>query len=94
MIISFADKETARIFSGEVSRKFPADIQRRAALRLASIDFAENIEDLRNPPSSHLERLIGNRNGRYSIRINNQYRICFVWNLQNNAEEVEIVDYH
>ena len=94
MILSFACRETRKIFEGEVSRAFPADIQRRTARKLASIDFAPTIEDLRTPPSNHLERLVGKRKGMYSIRINDQYRICFVWTMESNAEDVEIVDYH
>ena len=70
------------------------DIQRCAMLKLASIHIAQSINDLRVPPFNHLEKLSGNRQGQYSIRINNKYRICFMWAEDNNAENVEIVDYH
>ncbi|MDR0803561.1 MAG: type II toxin-antitoxin system RelE/ParE family toxin [Rickettsiales bacterium] len=94
MITTFADKETRKIFTGEVSLEFPASIQRRAARKLAAIHFAVNIEDLRVPPSNNLEKLKGDRTGQHSIRINDKYRICFVWTRMNNAEQVEITDYH
>ncbi len=94
MIKSFACSETENIFCGFISKKIPADIQRRAALKLAAIDVAPILSDLRVPPSNHLEKLSGNRAGQYSIRINEKYRICFEWGDDNNALNVEIVDYH
>lgn len=94
MIKTFADTDTENIFKGLVSKRMPNDIQRRAALKLAAIDVAPMLSDLRVPPSNHLEKLSGNRAGQYSIRINEKYQICFVWLDNGNAENVEIVDYH
>ncbi|GHT65208.1 plasmid maintenance system killer protein [Spirochaetia bacterium] len=93
MIKSFNDKETEKIFNGMVSKRLPQDIQARAFNKLTAIHAAGVIEDLRIPPSNHLEALKGDRKGQYSIRINDQYRVCFYWN-DDNAENVEIVDYH
>ena len=93
MILSFRCRETAKIFDGQVSRKFPQDIQTRAFNKLAAIHASLNLDDLKFPPSNHLEQLKGNRSGQYSIRINDKYRICFIWN-ESNAEDVEILDYH
>lgn len=93
MIKSFNCRETDKIFNGERSRKFPADIQKRAFQKLAMLDAAEHIDDLRIPPSNMLETLSGDRKGQWSIRINHKYRICFVWN-ENEANNVEIVEYH
>ncbi len=93
MIKSFNDKETEKIFNGEHSKKLPTNIQERAFRKLTMLDAAENIDDLRIPPSNMLETLGGKRKGQWSIRINQQYRICFVWN-ENEANNVEIVDYH
>lgn len=93
MIKSFKCKETEKIFNSLFSKKIPHDIQRRAFIKLRSIDSAESIEDLKNPPANFLEQLQGNRLGQYSIRINKQYRICFEW-VNNDALNVEIVDYH
>ncbi|MCL2845087.1 MAG: type II toxin-antitoxin system RelE/ParE family toxin [Chitinivibrionia bacterium] len=93
MIKSFKDRETKKIFDGEHSKKFPTEIQLRAMVKLDFLDRSTNISDLRQPPSNHLEKLSGNRKGQYSIRINNQYRICFVW-INNSAESVELTDYH
>ncbi len=93
MIRSFADKETEKIFGREFSKKLPSDIQRSARRKLEVLDAAGNINDLRIPPSNRLERLKGNRSHQHSIRINNQWRICFEWR-DENAYEVEIVDYH
>lgn len=77
MILSFADKETEKIFEQKFSKKLPQSIQRIALRKLIMIDNAENINDLRIPPANHLEQLSGDREGQYSIRINNQFRICF-----------------
>jgi proteic killer suppression protein len=93
MIKSFNCKETEKIFNSIFSKKLPHDIQRRAMIKLHMIDTAEDITDLRVPPANFLEQLQGDRAGQYSIRINQQYRICFIWN-NNNAYDVEIVDYH
>ncbi len=93
MIKSFNCKETEKIYNGNFSKKLPQDIQRRALIKLHSLDVAEDINDLLVPPSNKLEQLLGDRKEQYSIRINNQYRICFCW-IENNAFDVEIVDYH
>lgn len=93
MIRSFASKETERLFRRQRSKKLPHDIQRRARSKLEILAAAESIEDLRLPPSNHLEKLSGSRAGQYSIRINNQWRLCFEW-LDGDAYDVEIVDYH
>lgn len=93
MILSFACKETERIWQGVQSRKFPATIQDRALLKLRLLDVTKNVQDLGVPPSNHLEVLKGDRKGQMSIRINKQWRICFVFE-NGDAHEVEIVDYH
>lgn len=93
MIQSFKDKEAQRIFHRERSRKLPHDIQKVALRKLRMLNRAANINDLRVPPANRLERLKGARADQYSIRINDQWRICFVWNA-GDAFEVEIVDYH
>ena len=93
MIKSFKSKETEKIFNGKFSKKLPHDIQRRALIKLHSIDVAEDIADLRIPPSNNLEQLTRDRKGQHSIRINDQFRICFRW-VENHAFDVEIVDYH
>jgi toxin HigB-1 len=93
MIESFADAETKRVFDGIVSRKWPFDMQRVARRKLIYLDDAEDLHDLRVPPGNRLEQLRGDRVGQYSIRINDQWRICFVWQ-DGKAWEVEIVDYH
>lgn len=93
MIKSFKDKETEKIFQRFKSRRLPISIQRAALRKLLTIDAALNPDDLRVPPSNHLEKLSGDRKGQLSIRINNQYRICFEW-YHGDAYQVEIVDYH
>ena len=93
VIKSFADKRTAAIFAGYAIRDLPHQIQRRARARLLAIDAATQLEDLRVPPGNRLEALRGNRLGQYSMRINNQWRVCFIWR-DNEAWDVEIVDYH
>ena len=93
MIISFADKETRKIFDQGFSKKIPHSIQRVALRKLIMMDNSENLDDLRSPPSNHLEALQGSRKGQYSIRINDQYRICFKV-ANNRFHDVEIVDYH
>ncbi len=93
MIKSFRCRETEKIFYREFSRAFPREIQQRAYAKLNAIDAAIRIEDLRLPPSNRLESLKGKRHGQWSIRINDQWRICFKW-MNGNAEQVEISDYH
>ena len=93
MIRSFASKETERLFRRKSSRKLPHTIQQRARMKLEILEAAERLEDLRIPPSNHLEKLSGNRAGQYSIRVNEQWRICFEW-YEGDAYDVEIVDYH
>lgn len=93
MIKSFADKETEKIFGRSYSKKIPENIQRRAYRKLLQIDLMSSVEELRSPPGNRLEKLSGNREGQHSIRINNQWRICFIWK-DSDAFEVEIVDYH
>lgn len=93
MIKSFKCKYTQKILEGNTVKSFPSDIQKRAWRKLSMLDAAENIEDLRIPPSNHLEKLSGDRAGQYSIRINDKYHICFDW-IDNEFENVKIVDYH
>lgn len=93
MIISWAGKEARLLFEGGWSRKIPADVQRRAQVKLTSLHAAARLEDLASQRSNRLEKLKGDRAGQYSIRINDQYRICFSWR-EGHAHEVEIVDYH
>jgi proteic killer suppression protein len=93
VIKSFRDKETEKVYGRERSAKLPSDIQQIVLRKLRMINNAQNINDLRIPPSNRLEKLSGDRAGQYSIRINDQWRICFVWK-DNNAYYVEITDYH
>jgi len=93
VIRSFADPETERIFNRTRSRKLPQGIQRVALRKLLLVDAADRIEDLRFPPGNRLEKLHGNREGQHSIRINDQWRVCFLWK-DSDAFEVEIADYH
>ncbi len=93
MIKGFKCKETLTIWKGIISKRFPADIQNRALNKLRMLDAASSIDDLQNPPSNRLERLKGNRQGQMSIRINDQWRICFIWQVCN-AYGVEIIDCH
>ncbi len=93
MIQNFKCKETERLFRRQSSPKFPPSIQRIAQRKLAILDAAETVEDLRVPPGNRLEKLKGDRQGQYSIRINEQWRICFRWD-NGNVLDVEIVDYH
>ena len=94
MIKSFADKETEKIYYQVFSKKLPQAIQRTALRKLIMMDNAGCLEDLRVPPANHLEALSGDRKGQYSIRINDQYRICFSIEGKNDIQSVEIVDYH
>ena len=93
MIKTFRSKETEKIYNREFSSKLPSNIQRTALKKLWMLDAAPDINSLRVPPSNHLEALKAERKGQHSIRINKQWRICFVWN-NGDAFDVEIVDYH
>ena len=93
MIKTFRCKETRKIFHRNFSKKLPQEIQSLAYRKLIMIDASIDIEDLKIPPANRLEKLTGDRDGQYSIRINKQYRICFRWE-NGNALDVEIVDYH
>ena len=93
MIRSFRDKLTRSIDDGSVRKGFPADLIRRAQQLLVLLDAAKELNDLRSPPGNRLEKLSGDRQGQYSIRINSQWRICFVWT-EAGPEHVEITDYH
>jgi proteic killer suppression protein len=93
MIKSFACRETERIFSGRFSKKLPHDISRVAERKLRLINRAVSLNDLRIPPANRLEALKDDRVGQHSIRINDQWRVCFVWK-DGDAYDVEIVDYH
>ena len=94
MIVSFGNKETEKIFNGDVSLDYRGDIQKTALRKLLIVEAATSINDLRSPPGNRLEKLSGDRSSQYSIRINDQWRICFTWTDENNAIEVDIVDYH
>ena len=93
MIKSFAEKRTAAIFAGYAVSGLPQQIQQRARAKLLAIDAATMLDDLRVPPGNRLEALRGERQGQHSIRVNDQWRICFSWR-ENGAWDVEIVDYH
>ena len=93
MIRSFADAETEKVFQRQRARRLPPDVQRRAHRKLLLVDAAEALNDLRIPPGNRLERLSGNRAGQHSIRINDQWRICFRWD-RGDAHDVQITDYH
>ncbi|MDD5467191.1 MAG: type II toxin-antitoxin system RelE/ParE family toxin [Anaerolineales bacterium] len=93
MIESFASEETEKIFKGELSRKLPHEIQRTARRKLIYLDDADSLQDLQVVPGHRFEKLKGDRAGQYSIRINDQWRICFEW-IDNKARNVEITDYH
>ncbi|KXK13549.1 MAG: putative plasmid maintenance system killer protein [Chloroflexi bacterium OLB14] len=93
MIKTFKNDDTQKIYQRKRSRKFPADIQQVALRKLRMINNSVSINDLRVPPANHLEKLKGSRAGQWSIRINDQWRICFKWE-GSNAHDVEITDYH
>lgn len=93
MIVSFANKETERLFATGKSRKLPPEIIQRAIMRLTQLDSAREVTDLLLPPSNRLEALSGTRSGQWSIRINDQWRICFSF-ANGEATAVEINDYH
>lgn len=93
MIRSFHDRDTERVFRRQRVGKFALPLQRASLRKLLLLDAAESPQDLRVPPGNHLEKLAGDREGQYSIRINDQWRICFRWG-DGDAYDVEIVDYH
>ena len=93
MIKSFRCKNTEKVFLRKFVSKFPPEVQRNAMRKLLLLDAAERLEDLRIPPGNRLDKLTGNREGEHSIRINDQWRICFRWH-KGDANDVEIVDYH
>lgn len=93
MIKSFRDADTQRVFERERVRRWSLDLQRAARRKLAMLDAADDLKDLRAPPGNRLEKLSGRRVGQYSIRINDPWRLCFEWR-QGDAYQVEIVDYH
>jgi proteic killer suppression protein len=93
VIRGFKDKEAERVWHGQRSRRLPHDIQAPARRKLRMLNNAQSTEDLRIPPANRLEALKGNRRGQYSIRVNDQWRVCFIWR-DGDAHDVEIVDYH
>ena len=93
MIKSFKNDETEKVYRREGSSKLPRDIQQVALRKLRMVNNAKNLNDLRIPPANRLEKLIGDRAGQHSIRINDQWRICFTWQ-EGDASDVEITDYH
>jgi toxin HigB-1 len=93
VIKSFADRDTERLFSREPVRRFPTDLLRTMLRKLVALDAAEALVDLRVPSGNRLEKLKGRRSGQYSIRVNDQWRVCFGWK-DGDAHDVEIVDYH
>lgn len=93
MIKSFREAETEKVFNRRFSRRLPQDIQSVALRKLRMISNAVGVNDLRSPPANRLEQLSGDRHGQYSVRVNDQWRICFLWR-DGDAYEVEICDYH
>ncbi len=93
MIRSFKDEDTEKIFRRQRARRFPPDIHRPALRKLEYLNVARTLSDLREPPGIRLERLTGDRVGQHSIRVNDQWRICFEW-LDGHAYDVELTDYH
>ena len=93
MIRSFRDGTTEAFFNGENPKGFPADLVKVARRKLRYLNAASGLGDLRSPPGNRLEALTGDRKGQYSIRVNDQFRVCFVWTVEG-AADVEIVDYH
>jgi proteic killer suppression protein len=92
-IMSFHDRETAALFDGRNVKRLGSDIARAALRKLVYLNAATALDQLRSPPGNRLESLVGDREGQHSIRINDQFRVCFRWR-DGNAYEVEIVDYH
>jgi proteic killer suppression protein len=93
MIESFRDKRTAAVFLGKLPKGFPSDVAAVARRKLRMLDAARRLDDLRVPPGNRLEALSGDRAGRHSIRVNDQWRVCFVWH-EGGAHDVEVTDYH
>lgn len=93
MIKGYADKDTERLWDRKRARSIPTDVQKRARNKLAILNAATDLRDLRTPPGNRLEELSGDRKGQHSIRINDQFRLCFVWR-DGDAYEVEVADYH
>jgi proteic killer suppression protein len=93
VITNFRDKITEAVFNGESPKGFPADLVKAARRKLRYLNAASDLGDLRSPPGNRLEALAGDRKGQHSIRINDQFRLCFVWTAEGVAD-VEIVDYH
>jgi toxin HigB-1 len=93
MIMSFLDKESKKIWNSEFSKKYPIDIQKKAKIKMELLNSIKVLDELKIPPSNRLHSLQGDRKGQYSISINDQYRICFIWR-DNNVYNVEMVDYH
>ncbi len=93
MIRTFRDKETEHLFQRQSSRRFPASLHQAMWRKLAILNAAERLDDLRVPPGNRLEKLSGKRAGQHSIRVNDQWRVCFEWR-EGDAYEVEITDYH
>jgi proteic killer suppression protein len=93
MIVSFRDKRTAAVFGRQIPKGFPADLATAAYRKLQYLEGAATLNDLRQPPGNRLEALAGRRRGQHSIRVNNQWRLCFIWR-NGAAHDVEIVDYH
>ena len=93
MIRSFRDKRTEAVARAEAPKGFPGDILKRALNKLTILEYASDLDDLRSPPGNRLEKLSGDREGQHSIRINDQWKICFVWT-KAGADQVEITDYH
>jgi proteic killer suppression protein len=93
MIKNFRSRETEKIWNGVRSKHLPQDIQQIARRKLRMLNNARSLHDLRVPPANRLEALRGSRSGQHSIRVNDQWRICFIW-MDGDAENVEIVDYH
>ena len=93
MIRSFRDQQTENIYRRERIKEFSQDVRRAALRKLLIVDAADSLDDLRVPPGNRLEKLKGGRKGQYSIRVNDQWRICFVWS-DGDANDVEITDYH
>ncbi len=93
MIRSFRDRDTEAVFRGDRCGRFARSVQRAAQRKLRILDAAESLADLRVPPGNRLEKLMGRRKGQYSIRVNDQWRVCFRWT-ERDAHDVEITDYH
>jgi toxin HigB-1 len=93
VIISFCDKESRKIWNSEFSKKYPIDIQKKAKMKMELLNSIIELDELKIPPSNRLHSLQGDRKGQFSISINDQYRVCFIWK-EGNVYNVEIVDYH